>query len=91
MGVSTMTTKIELLAVEEHEDGSMTVSLDMDEEGKNLLLKEGLMVITFCGIYKVDLDEVGKAIELYSRQLNRDKQLMEALDEMYEYATSDKG
>jgi hypothetical protein len=86
-----MTTKIELLGVEEHEDGSMTVSLDMDEEGKNLLLKEGLMVITFCGIYKVDLDEVGKAIELYSRQLNRDKQLMEALDEMYEYATSDKG
>jgi hypothetical protein len=91
MGVNTMTTKIELLGVEEHEDGSMTVSLDMDEEGKNLLLKEGLMVITFCGIYKVDLDEVGKAIELYSRQLNRDKQLMEALDEMYEYATSDKG
>jgi hypothetical protein len=86
-----MTTKIELLAVEEHEDGSMTVSLDMDEEGKNLLIKEGLMVITFCGIYKVDLDEVGKAIELYSRQLNRDKQLMEALDEMYEYSTSDKG
>jgi hypothetical protein len=86
-----MTTKIELLGVEEHEDGSMTVSLDMDEEGKNLLMKEGLMVITFCGIYKVDLDEVGKAIELYSRQLNRDKQLMEALDEMYEYSTSDKG
>jgi hypothetical protein len=86
-----MTTKIELLGVEEHEDGSMTVSLDMDEEGKNLLIKEGLMVITFCGIYKVDLDEVGKAIELYSRQLNRDKQLMEALDEMYEYSTSDKG
>ncbi len=86
-----MTTKIELLAVEEHEDGSMTVSLEMDEEGKNLLMKEGLMVITFCGIYKVDLDEVGKAIELYSRQLNRDKQLMEALDEMYEYSTSDKG
>jgi len=86
-----MTTKIELLGVEEHEDGSMTVSLDMDEEGKNLLMKEGLMVITFCGIYKVDLDEVGKAIELYSRQLNRDKQLVEALDEMYEYSTSDKG
>ena len=91
MGLNTMTTKIELLGVEEHEDGSMTVSLDMDEEGKNLLMKEGLMVITFCGIYKVDLDEVGKAIELYSRQLNRDKQLMEALDEMYEYSTSDKG
>ena len=91
MGWVTMTTKIELLGVEEHEDGSMTVSLDMDEEGKNLLMKEGLMVITFCGIYKVDLDEVGKAIELYSRQLNRDKQLMEALDEMYEYSTSDKG
>jgi hypothetical protein len=90
MGVSTMTTKIELLGVEEHEDGSMTVSLEMDEEGKNLLMKEGLMVITFCGIYKVDLDEVGKAIELYSRQLNRDKQLTEALEEMYEYATSDK-
>jgi len=86
-----MTTKIELLGVEEHEDGSMTVSLDMDEEGKNLLMKEGLMVITFCGIYKVDLDEVGKAIELYSRQLNRDKQLMEALDEMYECSTTDKG
>lgn len=86
-----MTTKIELLGVEEHEDGSMTVSLEMDEEGKNLLIKEGLMVITFCGIYKVDLDEVGKAIELYSRQLNRDKQLMEALDEMYEYSTTDKG
>jgi len=86
-----MTTKIELLGVEEHEDGSMTVSLEMDEEGRNLLIKEGLMVITFCGIYKVDLDEVGKAIELYSRQLNRDKQLMEALDEMYEYSTSDKG
>lgn len=91
MGLITMTTKIELLGVEEHEDGSMTVSLEMDEEGKNLLMKEGLMVITFCGIYKVDLDEVGKAIELYSRQLNRDKQLMEALDEMYEYSTSDKG
>ena len=79
-----MTATIKLTAVKELEDGSMDVELDMDEEGKNILMREGFSVITYCGIYKVDLSEVGPALEMYAQCKKREKCLDELMDDMYD-------
>ncbi len=78
-----MTATIKLTAVKELEDGSMEVELDLDEEGKTILMREGFSVITYCGIYKVDLSEVGPALEMYAQHKKRERQLDEMYDEMY--------
>lgn len=78
-----MTATIKLTAVKELDDGSMEVELDLDEEGKTILMREGFSVITYCGIYKVDLSEVGLAIEMYAQHKKRERQLDDMYDEMY--------
>jgi len=78
-----MTATIKLTAVKELEDGSMEVELDLDEEGKTILMREGFSVITYCGIYKVDLSEVGPALEMYAQHKKRERQLDEMYDGMY--------
>lgn len=78
-----MTATIKLTAVKELDDGSMEVELEMDEEGKTILMREGFSVITYCGIYKVDLSEVGLAIEMYAQHKKRERQLDEMYDGMY--------
>ena len=78
-----MTATIKLTAVKELDDGSMEVELEMDEEGKTILMREGFSVITYCGIYKVDLSEVGLAIEMYAQHKKRERQLDDMYDEMY--------
>jgi hypothetical protein len=79
-----MTATIKLTAVKELEDGSMEVELDLDEEGKTILMREGFSVITYCGIYKVDLSEVGPALEMYAQHKKRERQLDELMDDMYD-------
>ena len=79
-----MTATIKLTAVKELEDGSMEVELDLDEEGKTILMREGFSVITYCGIYKVDLSEVGPALEMYAQHKKREKCLDELMDDMYD-------
>lgn len=78
-----MTATIKLTAVKELDDGSMEVELDLDEEGKTILMREGFSVITYCGIYRVDLSEVGLAIEMYAQYKKREKCLDELMDDMY--------
>jgi hypothetical protein len=78
-----MTATIKLTAVKELDDGSMEVELDLDEEGKTILMREGFSVITYCGIYKVDLSEVGTALEMYAQHKKRERQLDEMYDGMY--------
>ena len=78
-----MTATIKLTAVKELEDGGMDVELELDEEGKTILMREGFSVITYCGIYKVDLSEVGLAIEMYAQHKKRERQLDDMYDEMY--------
>ena len=78
-----MTATIKLIAVKELEDGGMDVELELDEEGKTILMREGFSVITYCGIYKVDLSEVGLAIEMYAQHKKRERQLDDMYDEMY--------
>lgn len=79
-----MTATIKLTAVKELDDGSMEVELDLDEEGKTILMREGFSVITYCGIYRVDLSEVGLAIEMYAQYKKREKCLDELMDDMYD-------
>lgn len=79
-----MTATIKLTAVNEREDGSMDVELELDEEGKTILMREGFRVITYCGIYRVDLSEVGLAIEMYAQYKKREKCLDELMDDMYD-------
>ena len=78
-----MTATIKLTAVKELEDGGMDVELELDEEGKTILMREGFSVITYCGIYKVDLSEVGLAIEMYAQHKKRERQLDDMYDELY--------
>ena len=78
-----MTATIKLTAVKELDDGGMEVELDLDEEGKTILMREGFSVITYCGIYKVDLSEVGLALEMYAQHKKRERQLDEMYDGMY--------
>lgn len=78
-----MTATIKLIAVKELEDGGMDVELELDEEGKTILMREGFSVITYCGIYKVDLSEVGLAIEMYAQHKKRERQLDDMYDELY--------
>ena len=79
-----MTATIKLTAVNEREDGSMDVELELDEEGKTIPMREGFRVITYCGIYRVDLSEVGLAIEMYAQYKKREKCLDELMDDMYD-------
>jgi hypothetical protein len=44
--------------VEEHEDGSATYSLDLDQKSQSSLAKIGLEVVIFCAAYQLDIQEV---------------------------------
>lgn len=44
--------------VEEHEDGSATYTFDMSEAARNSVTEEGLKLLMYCGVAKVDLQDV---------------------------------
>ncbi len=79
-----MTTTIELTDLVEHEDGGATVTLNCSSEGMNVMVRYGFVYITLCGMYNLDLDNGIKAIELGAKQLKRDKEVADALDDIQE-------
>ena len=44
--------------VTEHENGDATYSFDMSEKARDAILQEGLKMMLYCGICKVDLQDV---------------------------------
>ena len=53
-----MTGKIEVKDIKINEDGGATYTFDLDEEASGLAQEEGLKLLLYCGLTKVDLDDV---------------------------------
>lgn len=49
--------------VQEHEDGSATYTILMDEQSRQLVINEGVRLIFNCAAYGVDLEDVHAWIE----------------------------
>lgn len=44
--------------VKEHDDGSATYTMSMDDQSRQLVINEGIRLIFNCAAYKVDLEDV---------------------------------
>lgn len=62
-----MTGTIEVKDIKINEDGGATYTFDLDEKAAGLAQEEGLKLLLYCGLTKVDLDDV------YSWILDQDK------------------
>ena len=49
---------IKLQQVKEHENGDATYTFDMTEAAEKSVMEEGLKLLLFCGVAKVDLQDV---------------------------------
>ena len=49
---------IKLEEVKEHENGDATYTFDMTEAAEKSVMEEGLKLLLFCGVAKVDLQDV---------------------------------
>lgn len=49
---------IKLEQIKEHENGDATYTFDMSEAAEKSVMEEGLKLLLFCGVAKVDLQDV---------------------------------
>ena len=49
---------IKLEQIKEHENGDATYTFDMSEAAEKSVMQEGLKLLLFCGVAKVDLQDV---------------------------------
>lgn len=49
---------IRVAEVQEHDDGSATYTMLMDDQSRHLVINEGIRLIFSCAAYKVDLEDV---------------------------------
>lgn len=49
---------IKLEQVNEHENGDATYTFDMSEAARDAILEDGLKLMLYCGVAKVDLQDV---------------------------------
>jgi len=57
-----MTEKMKITAITEHEDGSATFDLDLDDTTAALAQELGLKLLIYCGAAGINLDYVFKTI-----------------------------
>ena len=62
-----MTGTTEVKDIKINEDGGATYTFDLDEKASGLAQEEGLKLLLYCGLTKVDLDDV------YNWILDQDK------------------
>lgn len=65
-----MTGKIGVENVEEHEDGSATFTVQLDEGVRETLASEGLKLVLYCAAAKLDMQVVYDFIEDHIRYEN---------------------
>lgn len=53
---------IKLEEVEHHENGDATYKFNMDEDAEKYVAQEGLKLMLYCGVSKVDMKDVYKWI-----------------------------
>ena len=49
---------VKLVRVNEHENGDATYTFDMSEAARDAILEDGLKLMLYCGVAKVDLQDV---------------------------------
>ena len=49
---------VKLVRVNEHENGDATYTFDMSEAARDAILEDGLKLMLYCGLAKVDLQDV---------------------------------
>lgn len=49
---------VKLIKVNEHENGDATYTFDMSEAARDAILEDGLKLMLYCGVAKVDLQDV---------------------------------
>jgi len=54
--------RLDVTNVEEHEDGSATLSFDMDSETAEIVSSLGLKFLLYCGAYGLSTEEALKVI-----------------------------
>jgi hypothetical protein len=54
----------------EHEDGSATYKIQMEEKARDQLVEEGLKLILHCAAYDVDLGDVYDWIESQAEEVS---------------------
>lgn len=62
-----MTGKISVESVEEHEDGSATFTVQLDDDVREMLASEGLRLVLYCTAAKLDMQVVYDFIEDHIR------------------------
>ena len=65
-----MTGKIGVEDVEEHEDGSATFTVQLDDDVREMLASEGLKLVLYCAAAKLDMQVVYDFIEDHIRYEN---------------------
>jgi hypothetical protein len=65
-----MTELVQLEALEENEDGTITVSLHYSKRGQEILLEKGFLLLTLCGMYRLDSGQILDAVRIGAEQLN---------------------
>ena len=65
-----MTGKIGIENVEEHEDGSATFTVQLDDDVRGMLASEGLKLVLYCAAAKLDMQVVYDFIEDHIRYEN---------------------
>jgi hypothetical protein len=54
----------------EHEDGSVTYKVDMEDKARDTLVEEGLKLVLYCAAYEVDLGDVYDWIESQGKSID---------------------
>jgi len=50
--------RLELAEVEHHENGDATYKFDMDEDAAKYVAQEGMKLMLYCGVSKVNMQDV---------------------------------
>ena len=56
----------------EHEDGSATYKVHMDDQARDHLCQEGLKLVLYCAAYDVDLGDLYDWIESQGKPIDKD-------------------
>jgi len=76
-----MTELISMEALEENDDGSINVKLNYSPRGHEMLIEKGFLLITMCGIHRLDSSDILEAVEIGAAEIRRRRELDQALSD----------
>ena len=77
---------IKLEHVKEHENGDATYTFDMSETARDAILEDGLKLMLYCGVAKVDLQDV---YDWILSHIPQEEELCPSCREPYDHPSGD--